>query len=194
MLSQTMTGILLQLDTARQALDVDTRAGRPYLERAVQLAREGLIQTRRTLRGLPPEELGGELDLASVLAQNIERLVAGTEISVTVRTRGKPRPLAAETELELYRIGQEAATNALRHAAARHIELNLHFEAHSLHFRLCDDGCGFNPDAIDAAQPGMGLRGMRARVDRLGASLQIQSRPGAGTCIDVHIPLPEETH
>jgi signal transduction histidine kinase/ligand-binding sensor domain-containing protein len=186
-LSQTMTGIVLQLDAAQLALSADSN-GTPFLDRARQLARDGIAETRRTLHGLRPAHLTGELDLAGLLRQNFERLTVGTPIAVSVAVCGTPTPLATDVELALFRIGQEAATNALRHTDTRAIEASVSFEAEGIRLRICDDGQGFDPNQKPGIGRGLGLGGMRARVEHLYGQLRIESNVGQGTCVDVFIP------
>ncbi len=192
-LSQTMTGIILQLDAARHAQGEFAHPGAAYLERAVQLAHEGFDATRRTLSGLRPIELVPEASLAEVLQRNIERLTAGTAIVVVVRTLGVRVPLRPEVELELFRICQEAATNALRHSGARRIEVTLSFQARGIRLRLSDDGRGFNVNADSLPSQGLGMAGMRARAEHLHGELKVVSVLGAGTCIDVYLPYLDPT-
>lgn len=187
-LSQTMTGIVLQLDAARHAHADAAHPGIPFLERASHLARAGIDETRRTLRGLRPEELASELSLAQVLRRNIESLTAGTAISVSAESVGLPFALPPEVELELYRIGQEAATNALRHGRAHRIGVTVTYEMNGIRLRVSDDGRGFDTAALSPGATGLGLAGMRERVDRLGGDFKLASQPGAGCSVEVYIP------
>jgi signal transduction histidine kinase len=88
-----------------------------------------------------------------------------------------------------FRVVQEALTNALRHARAAHAEIHLVQVGGSLRITVQDDGVGFDVAAARKAAPGLGLVGMKERVDVLGGDLEIVSRPGAGTRISVSLPL-----
>jgi signal transduction histidine kinase len=95
-----------------------------------------------------------------------------------------------ETERAVYRIVQEAFSNIDRHAHARVARLTLSAEAGVIRVVIEDDGVGF--DAARAEQPGrrhgLGLLGMRERASQLGGRVKIQSRPNAGTRIEVELP------
>jgi signal transduction histidine kinase len=93
--------------------------------------------------------------------------------------------------LALYRIVQEALSNVVKHAQAQHVEVRLNYGDQLLVF-IRDDGRGFEmPDRMDALsdQGHFGLIGMRERAELIGAQLAIQSMPGVGTTIALHIPL-----
>ena len=85
------------------------------------------------------------------------------------------------------RVGQEALTNALKHADAKHFEATLTFEAGGVTLALRDDGVGFDPGA---RTDGMGLRGMYERIERLGGTIELRSAPGQGTRILARLPRP----
>jgi signal transduction histidine kinase len=87
---------------------------------------------------------------------------------------------------ELYRIGQEALTNALRHAEADRIELRLSYEAALVRLVVTDDGRGFDPADLAAVADGahFGLKGLRERAASIGATLDVRSKTGAGTVIE----------
>ena len=93
-----------------------------------------------------------------------------------------------ESEIVLYRVAQEALTNAAKHAAAAAIEVELGTDAASVRLRVRDDGRGFDPDRIQVEEGHFGLVTMRERVDMVGGALEIRSAPGDGTEIVATIP------
>jgi two-component system NarL family sensor kinase len=97
------------------------------------------------------------------------------------------RPLPARVEAGLYRIAQEALTNVVRHARARQVAVQLVLRPDRLHLTITDDGRGFDPLATPRDR--YGLIGLNERVRLLGGALRVQSAPGAGTRLDVEIPL-----
>jgi signal transduction histidine kinase len=185
-LSQTMTGVVLQLDAADHALQDNPPTAAPYVRRAAELAREGIHETRRTLQGLPPADLDDN-GLVDALHRNILRCTQGTTVNVKVSVVGEARTLSPEVELELFRIGQEATTNALMHGKAQEIQVVLMFNELGVHLVLTDNGTGFDMDAKDAST-GMGLRSMRERVASLRGTVSITSSPGNGTTVDAFVP------
>ena len=86
----------------------------------------------------------------------------------------------------LYRISQEALHNVVKHAAARQVTLSIERIRTGVRLRITDDGKGF--DAASVPDGHLGLAGMRARAEKIGATLEVDSRPGAGTTIEVFLP------
>jgi signal transduction histidine kinase len=94
--------------------------------------------------------------------------------------------LADELEQDLLRIGQEAATNTLKHAQARRLRVALSATADEVRLEVSDDGHGFDPAA--SADGGFGLLGMRERAERHGGTLEVNSQPGSGTTVRCRVP------
>jgi signal transduction histidine kinase len=90
-----------------------------------------------------------------------------------------------ELETALYRIVQEALTNAARHGKAKRAVVEVHEDARTVHVSVRDDGCGFDPDA---ETDGFGILGMRERVELLGGELQIDSAPARGATVRARLP------
>ncbi|WP_239470551.1 ligand-binding sensor domain-containing protein [Archangium violaceum] len=102
--------------------------------------------------------------------------------------------LGAERDIVLFRVIQEAVTNALRHAGARHIDVRLEPAGEAVRLEVRDDGKGFAPESVLAggASRGFGLFGMQERVRDLGGRFEVTSRPGEGTSVVAEVPLAEE--
>ena len=100
--------------------------------------------------------------------------------------QGQPRPLPAEWEGNILRIGQEVLTNALRHAHASEFKTELVFAPEEIRLELRDNGRGFDPDS---KYDGFGLVGMRERVEGMGGQITLESANGAGTAILIALPL-----
>jgi len=98
---------------------------------------------------------------------------------------GPVRRLPGVIEHHLLRIGQEAITNAVHHAAPKKISVVLRYEGDTLIMRVEDDGCGFDVEARSQNTARFGLMGMRERVERIGGRLSVQSTPGAGSVVEV---------
>jgi signal transduction histidine kinase len=98
--------------------------------------------------------------------------------------------LESGVENNLLRIGQEALTNALKHAKPEKIEIELSYESDCVRLRITDDGCGFDTNHPASSNEGhFGLIGMYERIERLKGKLSFQSRPGSGTEVIAVIPL-----
>jgi signal transduction histidine kinase len=110
-------------------------------------------------------------------------------VQVKFIATGKSRSLPLRVEASLYRIAQEALTNVVRHARALHVTVQLETMLDNVRLIVQDDGRGFDPARIPQGR--LGLIGLNERVKLLGGSLKVQSSPGAGTRIQVAIPLRE---
>jgi two-component system sensor histidine kinase DegS len=103
---------------------------------------------------------------------------------------GTPAAVPNTLQGALFRIAQEAITNAVKHAEASCIVVHLHHQPGSLQLSITDDGKGFDPEAAQGAAEGhFGLVGMRERAQSIG-DLQVDSRPGQGTTIKVTVNVP----
>ena len=117
-------------------------------------------------------------------------------VMVNFRTIGQERRLPARLETTLFRVIQEAIANIVRHAHARNVEISLHFKKGTIEARVRDDGEGFDVrEAISSKDRprGLGLLGMKERVELVNGTLNIQSRPaGSGTKINIKLPVDGE--
>lgn len=172
------------------------RARRPPADRCsrlrplVRLARHALDETRRLLADRPPAALDGR-SLAAAMQTLVAPLrAAGWTVAVTVRLG--PRPLPPPVERTLYRVAQQALTNAAQHAQTRRAALTLTRAADEVRLTVRDWGRGFAAHARVACGRGLGLRAMRTRLARLGGTLEVRSRPGAGTTVIARLPTPPE--
>jgi signal transduction histidine kinase len=182
-LGQAFTGILLQLGALELLLAGRSAQERTLLESARDLAREGLVEARRSAHALRPQALE-ETDLAGALERMTRQLNAAQTTRITFRLHGAPRPLRPDVADHLLRIGQEALTNALRHAQAREVAVALTFAEAELWLCVTDDGRGF---AMETPLPreDFGLTGMQERAGLIGAQLTVASQPGCGTQVEV---------
>lgn len=168
-------------------IGVDESKSWQHLDQARDLARASLNEARRSVWALRPQSLD-QLDLAQALEGIGRQATAGLKIPVEVRLSGAPRPLAAEAELNLLRICQEAVTNAVRHAQPQQIVISLSYEPRSLRLEVVDNGAGMSQDTL-AKRQGLGLTGMRERAQQLRGRLEIESETGKGTMVKATIPL-----
>lgn len=145
-------------------------------------------QLRRLSRELRPTILD-DLGLAPALEWLAQGVAQRTGLAVTVDAPIGRLPSTVETAL--YRVIQEAITNATRHARATQIEVKLWEDGSTIHGTARDDGAGFDVEAVLArrGERGLGLIGIRERVEALGGRVAIASVPGKGTEVSVSIPL-----
>ncbi|NHC37347.1 PAS domain S-box protein [Scytonema millei] len=185
-LAQAFTGILAQVGAAKQVLTDDLEAAQAHLDLIKELARTGLTEARRSVVALRPQLLeSGSLQSA------LHRLVAQTRAAATDTTlyyeiEGAVYSLPTEVENNLLRIGQEALTNAIRHANADEIRVKLVYDLERFCLRVKDNGQGFGVGSIPCSE-GFGLLGMSERAERIDAQLTIRSQPGQGTEIIVTV-------
>ena len=152
------------------------------LRSMVSEAIEDVRRFTRALRPLYLEELG--------LIPALEMLTR--EAGAAFQVHGQPIRLSDEIELALFRIAQEALSNAQRHAQATHIAVWLSFDNGQVRLVVQDDGRGFHPPErlVDLVQRGhLGLMSMQERAQGIGGRLHIRSHPGRGTRVEVIAPL-----
>jgi len=119
---------------------------------------------------------------------SLQRELSRSDLTVTFRHENVPGGLPHEITLCLYRVVQEALQNAIKHGAAHHVSVNLRGVDEQLLLTIVDDGRGFSVDAEWGK--GLGLVSMAERLESIDGSVKIQSGPGAGTRLDVAVPLP----
>jgi PAS domain S-box-containing protein len=185
-LAQAFTGILAQVGAAKQVLTDDVEATQAHLDLIEELARTGLVEARRSVVALRPQLLE-EGSLQTALHRLIAQIrAAAMDTTLYYEIEGAVYPLPTEIESNLLRMGQEALTNAIRHANADEIRVELVYDRDRFCLRVKDNGQGFGVGSIPASE-GFGLLGMSERAERIGAQLTIRSQPGQGTEIIVTI-------
>ncbi|WP_303635815.1 sensor histidine kinase [Stenotrophomonas tuberculopleuritidis] len=183
-LLQGSQGLILRLHAISQSAQTPEPV-RHQLEEAMLLAERNLAEGRERVNALRDGPFAGR-DLASALA-DVHAEYAGQGINpLRLTVEGAPPPLQPEAAEEVFLIGREAIRNALRHAHARAIEVELSYGPRCFLLHVRDDGVGI-ADA-DAGRGHWGMQGMRERAHRLGAQLQLWTRPGLGTEVALAVP------
>jgi PAS domain S-box-containing protein len=184
-LAQGFTGVIVQLEAAEDAISLGSRKEADnHLHRAGELARRSLSEARRSVHALRPQALQ-EYNFWEALKGTIKNTTVGTTLQATFEAKGKLPELPPPWQVNLLHIGQEALTNALKYAHARHFKTRLSYKAKELRLELRDDGDGFK---VKDRHDGIGLSGMRERVEQMGGELEIISARGKGTKITVLLP------
>ncbi|MFH8727783.1 sensor histidine kinase [Streptomyces termitum] len=187
-LAQSLTGVIAQLQAATGTTDPERHG--VHLRRAAALARHGLGEARRSVQDLSPVALEH-----ATLPEALEKTVGGwaerTGIPARFTATGTERPLHDEVSATLLRIAEEALANTERHSAATRAGVTLSYMDDEVVLDVRDDGRGFDLDALPAHGPGggFGLRGMRARAERLAGVVAVESAAGEGTAVSVRVPL-----
>jgi signal transduction histidine kinase len=184
--TQSIYGVRLFAEAAGRLLTSgDIALAGEHLHEMQRTAQEALQEMRLLIYELRPSVLG-ESGLAAALQARLEAVEGRAGLETSLKLEGADRRLPTDVEAVLYRIAQETLNNALRHAQARHIEVTLRQFERTVELEVADDGVGFTPD-VALEQGGLGLRGMEERAASMGASLSIQSHPGAGTRVRVEV-------
>jgi two-component system, NarL family, sensor histidine kinase UhpB len=182
-IGQNLTAVILELKRVRSRIDAgDSEA----LADAQELARESLEEVRRISYELRPAALD-DLGLASALAALCSGIERRTGIGVPLAAEEGLPPLDPQVELAVYRVAQEALTNAVRHANCSTVRVSLERAGAAVVLRVADDGVG-----MDGSFPGGGLRGMRERAVSVGATLETRSSAGRGVQVSMRIPVPAD--
>lgn len=174
-LAQGLAAIVRQLESA-------TAANQPvairHISIATEIARDSLVEARRSIRALRPPTLEGR-SLRDAVRDLLQRVGPLSPAKMSLSTSGEAAAIPADVEDELFRIVHEALTNAINHAAARAIDVELSFEDASVRVLVRDDGSGF--DSSHVGRDTVGLHSMRERAERVGAALTVASEHGSGT-------------
>jgi two-component system sensor histidine kinase DegS len=146
-------------------------------------AEEAIEELRRSLRMMRED-----FDLAGGVEDYVKTFRDRTQLDVRFEKRGLTSPhLPPETSLALFRVLQETLSNALKHAEAKQIEVQLHLSPDSVALSVKDDGRGF--DATTPRPGHYGLTNLRERAMQIGAEVNIDSKPGEGAHITFSVPL-----
>jgi len=189
-LAQGFTGVILQMEAAEEALfDENPDAAVQRVRRAREIARESLGEARRSVHALRPQALD-KSGFAEALQSMLKNTTAGTSLRTSFCSEGKPMVLPANVEETLLRIGQEALSNALKHAHSTEFHIRLCFKSDAVRLECFDNGKGF---VVGQTNGGVGLLGMKERAEQIGATLTISSEPGKGTKIIAVSPNKVET-
>jgi ligand-binding sensor domain-containing protein/signal transduction histidine kinase len=186
-LEQGFMGVGLQLEAALTRLAPREAPARTHVDTARQLLRHSQAEMRRSIRDLRSTTLDG-VDLATALSRAAAQISAGTLVRIVVHIQGTARPLPDDVEQNLFRIGQEAVTNAIKHAQAHEVHVDLSFATDGVELTVRDDGRGFDAESSAVAAGHFGVLGMRERAEQVGGHLRLSSGPDRGTEVAVAVP------
>ena len=186
---QTLTAVVLTLDAAEAQLwagpGQPSELGRGALARAQELAALALDETRDVAYRLRPDRF---VETGLVAATNRLATSAGVPVTVIAAPAlNVPGLLEPEDEMNVYRIIQEAMSNAIRHSRARHVRVEFGSDGESLSVAVVDDGIGFRPAAVEGK--GLGFAGMRERAMIVRGTFDVSTKPRAGTRVTLSVPL-----
>lgn len=153
-------------------------------------AQAAVVQIKQLAQGLLPFELETN-GLIAALQTLVSRIATTYKITCDFVCENGTFTTDNNLALNLYRIAQEAANNAIRHGGAQHLTISLTHEENILRLSIFDDGCGFvESGEKHEARPGMGIKIMQYRAHQLGAKLEFLSHPEGGTEVRLEMNLP----
>ena len=186
-LLQGVLSASMQLDLAEDQVPEDSPA-KPLLRRVLQLMGQVTEEGRRALRGLRSNDENAQ-NLETALSRLQNEFAADTAITFQVATQGTPRALRPIVHDEVYRVGREAIVNAFMHAKPSLVSVEVEYANRFLRLLVSDDGQGIDPAVlIDGREGHYGLPGMRERSENIRSALNVRSRAGAGTEVELIVP------
>ncbi|HEY1598108.1 MAG TPA: GAF domain-containing sensor histidine kinase [Pirellulales bacterium] len=182
-IAQYAAAAIMHLDSHRHTLV--QRAPKADLDMVEHLLRKTLEESRRLIDGLRPPALD-ELGVVAAIEHLVQAPSANGPLCTFEHGADFER-LTPALEVAIFRIVQEAVTNATKHSGSANVEIVLRREADHVHLHVRDWGTGFKATSI--SESGLGLLGIRERVRLLGGTVAIDSEPGKGTTVSVDLPI-----
>lgn len=190
-LAQELNAISMQLELAKNAAKSGAAgSAMPFLTAAHEIVRQCLAEARESIWDMRSHILEKQ-DLAGALRSVAEQLRGGGACEIRSTTRGTPRRLAPAVENNLLRIGQEAVSNALKHARPNFVEVALDYEPMGARLVVTNDGEAFDPAWVEGTNRHFGLRGMRERVAQMNGQLHVGRDEAGRTKVEVCVATPE---
>jgi signal transduction histidine kinase len=184
---QALTAVQVELSVAQRRLKTAGHA--PALLGDAESITHGALQTVRDISQLLHPALLDDLGLAAAIDWQARTFEARHGIRAEVQQDGLLKRLPREVELAAYRIVQEALTNVAKHSRASTVRITLRRQDANLEVVVEDDGRGFEPGDVADPQRGLGIVGMRERAALLSGRIAFESGGGAGTRVDVRLPV-----
>jgi signal transduction histidine kinase/ligand-binding sensor domain-containing protein len=185
-LLQSLVGVVLQLEPIADTVVLEPLVARNQINRVRRQVKAYVREARESIKNLRSPLLKAR-SLVMALDEFGREAVAHTSTTFTMSVTGAAA-LPQDVEGELFRIGQEAITNAVRHAGASHVVLSVQFDEDGVRLEVTDDGAGFLYDPQAVPDDHYGLITMKERAEELQATLTIMSAPGRGTTVEVVVP------
>ncbi|HEX8689198.1 MAG TPA: sensor histidine kinase [Solirubrobacterales bacterium] len=177
--NQSLTGLLLRLEAVREEAPPELKS---ELDATKAVANQAMLELLSLARQLRPTALD-DLGLAAAIAGQVEQ-IAAAGVAAALNAEGDFSGLDDDVQLVVYRVAQEALSNATRHSEATRIDVALRRTASGVELEVADDGGGF---AFEQSEQGLGIAGMRERALLVGGELTIESRPGQGTTVRLSV-------
>lgn len=184
-LAQSVAGIGFQLEAIRSSVPPEQTGLQKQLEFARELVLHSHAEARQSVDILRSQNLQ-ERSLLSALKDCAGKLISGSNVTVITESIGTPRPVSLKCTDALFRIGQEALVNAVRHAVPTSLKLVIEYEKRYVTLSIQDNGQGF---CNEPNHHTLGIMSMQKRAEAISADLTIRSAPGEGTIVTVRAPF-----
>ncbi len=191
---QVLTALSLGLRGMADTIERDRERAVQQANQLQSLATTGLDNLQRMISGLRPPQLD-DLGLMAALRWYAGKIRSQYDLEVKIVSNGEKVALSDDTRLALFRIAQEAISNAARHSEAKEVTVHVKRSSSKFDIIIEDNGKGFNAEATilqGKLSEGWGLMGMIERATILGGECHISSQPGKGTRVEVHVPVAEQ--
>ncbi len=192
--SQLISSLHAFLEAAAETIDRDQAKTRLLLKKAQSVSTTIHDEIHKLIYDLRPS-LIDELGLVAAVQSMQTNILIPAGIKGRLIVRGTERRLTPEQEISLYRVVQETFSNIVRHSRAKRVKVEVRFLENSLRIIIADDGVGFDFAAAISSREkerGVGLIGMRERMELIEGRLEISSSPGKGTRTTVEVPYKKE--
>lgn len=189
--AQDLVALLAGIQTAEAALPSAPDRARETLTGLKSVARRALGEMRKSILDLRPSALD-DLGLAPAIRWYADDRLSPLDIKFMWEATGEPDQLPEPTVIALFRITQEAITNVVKHAHARHVWIRFDATDSAVSIDVRDDGQGFDPEGLHPSPTdtrGLGILGMKERASLVGGTVEIDSTPGRGTTVHIVVAL-----
>ncbi|NJN45086.1 MAG: PAS domain-containing protein [Anaerolineae bacterium] len=184
---QTLTALKLQLVLLKEEISQENRELREKFQPVIQMVEEITDQIRFLARDLHPPSLRG-VGLYHTIQYHSQQMAR--HLGLQAEIIGEEIPdLPDPIQINLFRVVQEGLNNIAKHAQAKRIKIHLNHKKALIYLQIEDDGKGFQMSTVSQSNSGIGLFGMRERINSLGGTLVIRSQPGKGTTIIARVPF-----
>jgi signal transduction histidine kinase len=189
---QTLTAMGMGLRGISENIPTNPKRAIQQAQQLEKSALEGVKELQRLVSGLHPPQLD-DLGLLAAIRWYANDVTEHYKLPVNVSSQGVNPDLSPEVRAALFRVVQEAITNAIRHAVANQVNVRIQNAEKEINLQVEDDGQGFDVDTVLRRGPGSppcwGLLGIEERASLVGGTCKITSTPGKGTCVEVNVPL-----
>ncbi|MEW5816287.1 MAG: sensor histidine kinase [Spirochaetota bacterium] len=182
-LAYTLTNLVMMMEAGIDLAKNENEKLKNHLLSARDQAKSGLIEVRRAINAIRPTQIN-KLKGLKAISRLVKTFEEATHIHISVNYGDIPFNFGESEDLLIYRLVQEGITNAIRHGSASEISISFSLLNNGVRLNIQDNGIGFV-----MLKEGYGIIGMRERIEKLGGSLNISSKPKFGTLLSIWLPI-----